>query len=259
VASTVDGATLTRAHRAAQARIYLATAQAVVAAWPGLDPRNLAPTVDRWLPVVLALVEQGRYQSAQLAANYLREYALAETGVALTAPLAPATAATERAVTTSLRVTGPITIATLTAAGASPEDASRQALSKVLGAASRHVLAGGRQTIGDAVDASLRQGERGRIVGFARVTDGDPCAFCRMLASRGPVYSTYVSAGGRTDWHDKCSCGVEPVMRGTRGAYEWPGRGRDYASEWAEATAGLSGQDAINAYRRYVDSGAGSQ
>lgn len=42
---------------------------------------------------------------------------------------------------------------------------------------------------------------------WRRVTDGKPCGFCAMLASRGPVYHSQESAEG---YHARCGCTAEP-------------------------------------------------
>jgi hypothetical protein len=50
---------------------------------------------------------------------------------------------------------------------------------------------------------------------FARVpTSPAPCAFCTMLAGRGPVYSSEKAAGGLEDYHAGCGCEVIPVHDG---------------------------------------------
>lgn len=47
---------------------------------------------------------------------------------------------------------------------------------------------------------------------WARVPEGDePCEFCLMLASRGEVYKTDVSAGAGNDYHGDCRCVPEFV------------------------------------------------
>jgi len=58
----------------------------------------------------------------------------------------------------------------------------RDALTRSSGAAVRQAMNGGRGVI----DLAAAQDEK--IKGYARVTDGDPCAFCALLASRGAVY-----------------------------------------------------------------------
>lgn len=50
------------------------------------------------------------------------------------------------------------------------------------GAAVRQAMNGGRSVTNQVVQLDRK------IIGFARVTDNDPCAFCALLASRGAVY-----------------------------------------------------------------------
>lgn len=62
-----------------------------------------------------------------------------------------------------------------------------------------------------------------RPVAWARVLSGaENCAFCIILASRGPVYRTKASAGGlnATAFHDLCDCECVPIYDGV----EWDGQ-----------------------------------
>lgn len=45
---------------------------------------------------------------------------------------------------------------------------------------------------------------------WRRVTDGDPCGWCAMLAGRGPVYGSAQSAGQGRRYHGHCGCTAEP-------------------------------------------------
>lgn len=56
--------------------------------------------------------------------------------------------------------------------------------------------------------------------GWARFTDDDACGFCRMLASRGGVYT---SASVKFGSHDRCHCLAGPVWNENR---EWVGEYR---------------------------------
>ena len=47
-------------------------------------------------------------------------------------------------------------------------------------------------------------------VGWRRVSDGHPCAFCAMLASRGFVYHTAETAGSMNRYHNDCRCEIVP-------------------------------------------------
>lgn len=74
-----------------------------------------------------------------------------------------------------------------------------------------------------AEEGSLRSrrgdsGPRGVVVGWARVLAGETnCAFCAMLASRGPVYRSGLTAGFEA--HDNCDCQMVMVVKGEH----WPG------------------------------------
>lgn len=145
----------------------------------------------------------------------------------------------DKAAETSLKVTGPAELKRRAGRGQVEVTARRAALVTSSGAATRHVLAGGRETT-----LTLVQNDQ-RALGWARVTDGDPCSFCAMLASRGPSYLTRESASFKA--HDNCACTAEPVY--SRSA-AWPGDARVYQRLWYSATKGYSGQDALNAFRR---------
>jgi hypothetical protein len=71
------------------------------------------------------------------------------------------------------------------------------ALTTTLGTASRIVLDGGRTTTLDTMKADPV------AVGWYRVTDDDPCAFCALLASRGVVYKEDTVG---FEAHNQCAC-----------------------------------------------------
>lgn len=103
------------------------------------------------------------------------------------------------------------------------------------GAAIRQTMNGSRNVTNNLVRFDRR------IIGYARVTDSNPCYFCALLASRGTVYTTTSTQGGRakvdgtrtkadTDFkpnpdgntdlpkgylpakvHDHCKCTLRPV------------------------------------------------
>lgn len=120
---------------------------------------------------------------------------------------------------------------------------ARAAISDTAGALARHVEQSGRDTVITATRLDPV------ALGWARVPTGrETCAFCWMLASRGPVYGTAESAGDMTTWHDRCDCQTVPVFRRD----DWDGRAGFLAAQqlWRDATTGYSGRDALNAFRR---------
>lgn len=105
-------------------------------------------------------------------------------------------------------------------------------IARLDGATQRYVMSAARDTITENAD---REGVR-----WARHAKADACAFCRMLASRGPEYLTKESADvvvgrrGRPrgkrklgeQYHDFCQC--EPVAVRAGDSYSPP----DYAADW---------------------------
>nr|WP_141564284.1 hypothetical protein [Mycolicibacterium palauense] len=127
-------------------------------------------------------------------------------------------------------------------------------LANSAGAGIRHAMNGGRNAMG-------RTAERDeRLIGWARVTDGNPCYFCALLASRGAVYRKYsFNQGGRRKWngtltkadrdfkanpearelpkgytnvakvHDNCRCQLRPVYSN---AQTWDAEALYYRDMW---------------------------
>lgn len=108
-------------------------------------------------------------------------------------------------------------------------------------AVARHANQAGR----NAVIMTAQQG--GHRIGWARVIEsGNPCAFCGMLASRGPIYKSERAAAFEA--HDRCQCRATLVYAGQPwdGQEQW----QRWQSMWNTATKGYSGRDALNAFRR---------
>lgn len=118
----------------------------------------------------------------------------------------------------------------------------------------RLVLNGGR-------DALEQTGKSDRdAIGWMRVSDGDPCAFCALMVSRGAVYRTKRTAGesandqfvgaGMFKFHDLCGCTVAPVFTRDEFMSDEAKRLRDIYKEHA---AHLNGADARNEFRRALE------
>lgn len=244
MAATAEAARLTEAHRLTQARLGVQVVAQVRAAWPLLDPQDLDRSVERWLRVVLPTIANSRRTSAALAANYLAAFRTLETGKMLAVTPMLGDAIDARAVTTSMTVTGPASIRSGLARGGRFAQVMEIAEASTARAAMRHALNGGRDTIERTVRADRS------ALGWARATSGKPCAFCAMLASRGPVYRSEGSGGFQA--HDGCSCSLEPVYR--RDA-DWPTGAQQYQQLWQDVTRGLSGDDARNAFRQALAAG----
>jgi hypothetical protein len=274
VAATDLGARLTEQHRQTQVANQQTFLAEYLALWRLLDPLNLDATAPGWLAAVLRLIDLFRDQSAEIALDYYREFRRIEAPDAPELPPIEIERPTEiiraerrvargnrgvsraprdvisidfreldKAARTSLIVTGPVNIKVKTKRARPVDAAQRDALVESSGAAMRHVIEGSRQ----ATLAVVR--EDPATTRYMRVTDGDPCYFCAMLASRGPVYLNRTTASFRA--HDHCACTAEPVFAA---GSEWPGRAREFQKLWNREIRGqYSGKDAIRAWRRLYE------
>jgi len=149
----------------------------------------------------------------------------------------------DRATEVSLIVTGPVGQKSKRSRGKTLQQARDESFVESSGAATRQVLTGGRQSLLTLLD------EDPQAVGWARVTDGDPCSFCAMLSSRGIVYNTETSAAFQA--HDGCACTAEPAY--SRGA-PLPGRAAEFQRLWNEHIRGrYSGAEARRQWRRLYE------
>lgn len=115
------------------------------------------------------------------------------------------------------------------------------ALGRLAGLAQRTIFNANRATI---IDNAKR--ETGAT--WARHASATACAFCRMLATRGAVYSSKgasVSADGGGRYHDHCHCMAVMVRPGA--TYEPPA----YVEEWEKEY-----RDAVGATPKLGDHGA---
>lgn len=238
MASTMEARRLTEMFRRAQLRLGAQTVAQMLAAWKILDPHALDRSLQQWLAVVLPMLAQQRAGSARLAGSYLAGFRALELGAAPYTPTLDA-GVDLRAVITSLTITGPATVKMALSRGLTLERALELGQSTSAAAGMRHVLDGGRGSILESVRTDRR------ALGWARVTAAKPCAFCLMLASRGPVYRSRAAASFQA--HDSCACAPEPIYRADA---EWPPGARQARELWDRSTAGLSGAEARNAFRR---------
>lgn len=200
----VTAAALSQAHRTAQLRLGAIAIRQLRAVWRLLIPEDLDGTFEDWLVAVIPLVETQRHASATIAANYLSALRALELGVdgGRFAPVL-ADQIDRRAVTTSMLVTGPISIrgnlGRMTLQRAVDIAEGRSAA-----AAMRHALNGGRETIVQSAVADKR------AVGWVRVASPNACDYCSSLADGGAVSS---ADSANFAAHDGCTCTAEPVYR----------------------------------------------
>jgi len=246
MARTAAGRILTEQHRQAQLQLRSRALRDYLALWPIWQGDE--ESFGKLALASIVLVRAYNGLSANLSGSYFQSFRQAEgvDGEAVTRLAGPID--TDKVVA-GLHVTGRESVSKALAAGRTPEDARNAALTRTSGSVTRQVLNGGRETI----LRSVAEDKEAR--GWARVTDGDPCAFCALLASRGPAYKA-----DTVDFeaHDACGCSAEPVY----GKSEWPGRAREYHDLYNEAVleAEQAGElrrgtrnDLLNAFRRKLN------
>lgn len=136
---------------------------------------------------------------------------------------------------------------------ATPRSRVRVVVEETGAGLARHSHDAGRKVVVKTAEAS------GGKAGWARVLSGaENCAWCAMLASRGPVFKSEQTAtqvvGSRgtralgEDYHDKCDCTAVLVFKGK----EWEGE-RQYerlGQLWVDTTKLFTGTGKLNAFRR---------
>lgn len=238
MARTEVGAALTALHKAAQERVLAGVVRGLIPFWAKVDPDDLGGTLDAWASEAGALTVVGRRTSAGVARQYYSALRRAERITGTFAVPWPDDLPPEalHGATVASAVRG---IRDAERRGARPDEAKAKGLTKATGSIITAVADGGRQVVLGAVARDPG------AVGYQRVTDGDPCAFCRMLASKGIVRYDPGKAGFQA--HAHCGCTAEPAFTGDQISPE----NAEYRRQWMAATRGES--DALNAFRRHLD------
>lgn len=248
MARTEEAAALTEQHRQVQLQIRAQALRDFTQLWPLWTPTNPGSFADL-VTATTTLVRAYQPISSSAAASYFTAFRAAEEVDGQTVPVLAAAPA-DAMIASSLYATGETAARHAIAAGRAPEDAAQVAFVRTSGAVTRHILNGGRETILESVQRDKQ------ALGWARITDGDPCAFCLMLASRGAVYKTEQTADFQA--HDHCGCTAEPFYKGSE-----PPRADEFLKTYDAAQQygldeGLlqpgpnSPQARVNAVRRYL-------
>jgi hypothetical protein len=220
MARTREGQLLTELHRRQQVSLRAGLMRDVVAfyrLWELKDPASYA-AMERALIIV---ARDGGMQAAALAANYYEAFRAFEVPTARLISIPLAAPPPDEQIRAAIAATAKHGVLRGLQAGQPYEQAMANGLVEVSGAVTRLALNTGRETIQQGVkrDPEAR--------GWSRVTSGDACAFCAMLASRGPVYKE-----DTVDFeaHDHCSCASEPFYSGS----SWPPESMAYRELWDE-------------------------
>lgn len=177
---------LLRSYMARQATIAAAGGAVMVRAWDRLDRFDEAD-IERFRDLALPATHPLTLRAGALSAAYLSTL----TGT----PVVAATATVEP------DFRGPFTrMWGAIGRGETVEDAILAGAARA-DAAGRNAVVSTARRVGDLVESD-------QITGWRRVLDGDACTWCASVAGQ-----TYSSAESADFGHDRCGCGVTPVLR----------------------------------------------
>lgn len=241
MARSPEGAALTEAHRRLQSAIAAASVRDLLRLWGLLNPDDVRGTLNPVLVAGVNAVARNRRHSSTAAARYYVAFRQVE-GVRGTVVVTSAAEVPGDVVAGSLR--GAALAGTMNGRrrGMNQEEALKNGFVKMAGSATSLVMGGGRQTLMDAI-----HGDR-EAIGWQRVTDGSPCAFCAMIASRGIVFKSDASADFQA--HGHCTCTAEPAYEGSK----VNASNARFREAWDGATEGLGGAEALAAFRQSLAS-----
>lgn len=220
MARTREGALLTELHRRRTLSLRAETMKDVVRfyrLWSLKDPA----TYEAMEQALIMVARTRGMQAAALAANYYEAFRAFEVPAGRLISIPLAAPPPDEQIRAAIGATARAGVLNGLQAGKTLEQAMANGLVMVSGSVSRLALNVGRDTIQEQVKRDPK------ALGWSRVTSGDACAFCAMLASRGPVYKE-----DTVDFesHDHCSCGSEPHYEGS----SWPPHSVAYRELWDE-------------------------
>lgn len=232
MALTSEGAVLTDRHRRSQVRLAITADSQARRLWDSsLNLADLDASQPVWKQTMLNLLETWYHISQQEALLYLPRFRQAEleggAGIRVGVPRFD-----RDAVGGQLDWMGSTNVKWHMSMGQTQQDAYEAARRLFLGAFHEAVLAGGRGTVQEWARKDPR------AVGYRRVADGNPCTFCAMLVSRGPVYTSErkaLSQRGGGAYHPHCGCTVEVVY----GDWKPSGQERQWVDDYYRAAESL--------------------
>lgn len=235
MARTPEGKLLTDLHRRQQLALRASVVRDVMKLWPAWQPSK-PDSYQAFERAMVLLVQSRSVQSAAISARYYEMFRAVEApGRKIARTVALAAARDEEKIRAAIGATTRGTVYKALAAGQKYETVMSNCLVNVSGTVSRDVLAGGRETI------FAEQIRDPRAMGVARITGAAACAFCQMLASRGPIYLSAESAskidGQVMSYHLHCDCSIEVAYEG----YEMNTRSLEQKRLWDASDHTLNG------------------
>lgn len=285
-------------HMQDQQSVAAQTATGLALLWPILSYQNLDQTTPVWLHATTLEIEKQFRISEDLAFEYVQA---AKWSVEPDSPALEKirTVFPTDQVQLGMRITGPVSVKK--AVGEAPpggvlaDEVMSNARTNSTGAGVKHVMNGGRGEIQQQVEAEYvkamvaesesrgddlvsRRAKR-QAIGYARMTDDNPCYFCAVLASQGAVYLKDTSfdqsnsmirdikrngkvvdrrafvGDGNVKVHDHCRCHLRPVFRESDSMDD---RANYFLKQWEKFGIGGKGEDGVyrnsmqNFRRKYV-------
>jgi len=233
------GLEIAAAARAAQLAIRARLLRDVAKLWPALDAKRLDATFPAWSHAMSMLVRNYHGQSSHSsAAAYRAAREVATQSPAPRSLIQMAPQPSQKWLDRAFGYSGP---------GMLNKDTARPntALSTTMGTAARIVRTGADDTTSATAEADPV------ALGWYFHTDGDPCFWCALIASRGTVFkgdsfeasNRKFIGDGTAKIHNGCACVVAPVFSRTQ---ELPDINREAEEVYKNRGEG----DALNAFRR---------
>lgn len=275
-------------HMQDQQQVAASTATGLALLWPILSFRNLGQTTPVWLHATTLEIEKQFRFSEDLAFEYVQAARWSVKPDSPALEKIPTAFPTED-VQLAMQVTGPVAVkgkvGDAPPEGVVADDVMSQARTNTTGVGVKHAMNGGRGEVQQQVraeferaleaentagasgasvtDLSARREDR-KAIGYARMTDDDPCYFCAILASQGATYLNEHAfdrsnsmvrdikrngqvvahrpfvGDGLVKVHDHCRCQLRPVYRK---ADEMDERANYFLEQWKEFGKGGKGDD----------------
>lgn len=206
MAGTADGRFLTDQHRRWQARLGAAMVGVTMDLSSLIDPEDIPGTFDKWLEQQVGVLEAVRIAGADEATQYMKAYRAAELGPVKAANLPIVGHVVDLRQDVDSVAWAPWTAQAAITAGQDPFDAWATVAKQLAWKTQNLALTPGRDVVWKSAE---KAGGRWR-----RVSDGNPCSWCAMLVTRGPVYSktTATTTQAGRSYHYACGCTAEEVF-----------------------------------------------
>jgi hypothetical protein len=230
--------TADRQHYSGQLTIRSALLRQLLVAWRAMNINQPDEAFIAWADAVLRLIVAHRAYSAALANQYVRA-ARAAAGIPGLPPAIPVPPLDVQKARQALAATALGTIKSARARAIPAAKISQLGYTNSSAAATRLALDAGREVVISSVEQDQR------AVRWMRVTSGNPCAFCAVLAAGGGRYLSEETASFHP--HGSCRCTAKPVYDR---AETPPELSQSFAQMWDDVTVGLKGKEAFNAFRR---------